>query len=73
MMTSAEAEREIIREWKVLPQTERKLEEQAVDFAMKIKDKYKFECDGDHSLAIIGFIRDYQIRIGIPLSRTACL
>ncbi len=73
MMTRAEAERKIIREWKVLPQTERKFEKQAVDFAMKIKDKYQFEFNGDRSLVIIGIVRDYQIRIGAPLGRTACL
>jgi hypothetical protein len=42
-MLRKDAEREIIREWTALPESERKTENQAAQFALKMKRKYPFD------------------------------
>jgi hypothetical protein len=45
-MLRKDAEREIIREWMNLPETERQSEHQAAQFAVKMKRKYPFDYAG---------------------------
>ena len=45
-MLRKDAEREIIREWMNLPETERQSEHQAAQFALKMKRKYPFDYAG---------------------------
>ena len=45
-MLRKDAEREIIREWMNLPETERQSEHQAARFALKMKRKYPFDYAG---------------------------
>jgi hypothetical protein len=41
-MKQEDAKREIIAEWRALPKEQRQTDEQAAQFAMMIKDRYKF-------------------------------
>ena len=44
-MNQEDAKNEIIKEWRSLPKELRQTDEQAAQFAMQIKDKYKFSSD----------------------------
>jgi hypothetical protein len=41
-MNQEDAKNEIIKEWRSLPKELRQTDEQAAQFAMQIKDRYKF-------------------------------
>lgn len=59
-MNQVNARREIIREWRSLPKELRQTEEQAVSFAMQIKDKYKFSSDSADSYQTVrGWLLSY--------------
>lgn len=45
-MLRKDAEREIIREWTALPESERQTENQAAKFALRMKRKYPFDYIG---------------------------
>jgi hypothetical protein len=45
-MLRKDAEREIIREWIALPESERRTEQQAAQFALRMKRKYPFDYIG---------------------------
>ena len=46
-MLRADAQRAVIREWLALPTDERKIKEQAVAYAMRAADRFKFRYKGD--------------------------
>jgi hypothetical protein len=67
-ITKNDAEQEIIREWRALPEIERQADAHAAWFAMKIKDKYPFRHSGsDRYQAVHQFIIRYQNLTGAPL------
>jgi hypothetical protein len=67
-ITKNDAEQEIIREWRALPEIERQADAHAASFAMKIKDKYQFRHSGsDRYQAVHQIIIRYQNLIGAPL------
>jgi hypothetical protein len=67
-VTKNDAEEAIIREWRALPEVDRRSDWHATCFAMKIKDKYQFRHSGsDRYLAVLQFITRYQNLIGLPL------
>ena len=46
-MLRADAQRAVIREWLALPADDRKTKEQAVAYAMRAADRFKFRYKGD--------------------------
>lgn len=69
MMLRKDAEEEIIREWRTLPEIERQTVAQAAAFAEKIKDKYLFRYSGSNRYKpVFGMIIDSQVRRGEPLA-----
>ncbi len=65
-MLKTEAEREAIRLWRDLPKHERKSNEQAAAFALKIKDDIPFETSADHYQIIKNWLqRDLALRGGL--------
>ena len=67
MTKMADFEREIIRDWKALPETERQTVDQASWFADKIVGRYPFDNQERPYRVILGSICEYQYRIGKPL------
>jgi hypothetical protein len=66
-MKLEDAERQIIRDWKALPETERQTIDQASWFADKIEGRYSFGNEARPYRVILGSIADYQFRISKPL------
>jgi hypothetical protein len=65
-MLKIDAEREAIRRWRELPRAERKTDEQAAAFAMKIKDEIPFESSRDPYQVVKGWLRrDLELRGGL--------
>lgn len=54
-MKKDEAKQLILAQWLTLPPPERRTEEQAAQFAMRIKDAYAFRCCGDRYQVIKGW------------------
>jgi hypothetical protein len=52
-MHQVSARHEIIREWRSFPKEQRQTDEQAVLFAMQIKDKYKFSSESANPLQTV--------------------
>ena len=67
MIKIEDAEREIIRDWEALPETERQTINQAFWFADKIEGRYPFGKEARPYRFILGSIADYQFSIGKPL------
>jgi len=68
-ITKNDAEQEIIREWRALPEIDRRTDWHAAYFAMKIKDKYQFRYGrNDRFQAVRQMIIRYQNLIGAPLN-----
>jgi hypothetical protein len=63
-----DAEAIFIREWNALPELQRQTEYQAAAFAIEMKNKYPFQCEGDRALAILQMILEFQGRKGVPLA-----
>lgn len=61
------AEREIIREWNLLPAAKRQTEQQASTFARKLRSKYPFTYRGDRYYAVLAAIMEHQVLKGAPL------
>jgi hypothetical protein len=59
-MQRSDAEREIIREWEALHESQRQTERHVGMFAMAIKDKYPFKYNGDRYQAIKAIIARHQ-------------
>jgi hypothetical protein len=56
-MTQDEAKQLILDDWRALPTEERRTTQQAAMFAMRIKDKYRFEFPGDQYQLIKGWVQ----------------
>jgi hypothetical protein len=67
MMKMADAEREIIRDWVALPETERQTINQASWFADRARERYSLSNEVRPYRVILGSIADYQLQIGKPL------
>jgi hypothetical protein len=67
-ITKNDAEQAIIREWRKLPENERRTDAHAAWFAMKIKNKYQFRYrSSDRYPVVYQMIIRYQNLIGAPL------
>ena len=62
-MLKEEARRAVIAEWRGLPKEQRQTETDALLFAMKAKERYRWRASGDPYQHIMGWIRPY---IGQP-------
>jgi hypothetical protein len=58
-MRQEDAKREIIKKWTALPKSERQTDDQAAQFAMKMKDKYQFKSSGDPYQHIKAWLQKY--------------
>lgn len=67
MMKLENVKRQIIRDWKALPETERQTIDQASWFADKIAGRYPFDNKERPYRVILGSIANYQFQIGVPL------
>jgi len=70
MMKLEDAEGQIIRDWKALPETERQTIDQAWCFADEVDGRYPFRSEARPYRVILGSIADYQFCIGKPLKFT---
>jgi hypothetical protein len=59
----ADAQRAVIREWLALPADQRKTKEQAVAYAMRAADRFKFRYKGDRYQLIQIWLFKY---LGLP-------
>jgi len=62
-MRRADAQRGVIREWLALPADQRKTKAQAVAFAMRAADRFKFRYKGDRYQLIQIWLFKY---LGLP-------
>jgi hypothetical protein len=67
MIKLEDAERQIIRDWKALPEAERQTINQAWCFAAEIEGRYPLRSEARPYRVILGSIADYQFQIGRPL------
>jgi len=69
-MLRKDAEREIIREWTALPESERQTEHQAAQFALRMKRKYPFDYIGGDQYQEI---RRMIVRLQMVWDNLSCL
>ena len=66
-MKQEDAKREILREWRALPEKRRQSQDDATRFAFSVVNKYKFGGTGDPYQTIRAWIlRDMSLRRGLP-------